>query len=87
MNSNARVSANLGEGTFTYEGVQGTDIPEMSVWLLNVYGGMNLSGDPQAPHEECSIIGGVTATREGLAKFLSLLNRDLRPAAQLRQTG
>jgi hypothetical protein len=87
MNANARVSANLGEGTFTYEGLQGTDIPEMSVWLFNVYGGMKLSGDPQAPHEECSIIGGVTATREGLAKFLNLLSPDLQPAAQLRQTG
>jgi hypothetical protein len=87
MNANARVSANLGEGTFTYEGVQGTDIPAMSVWLFNVYGGMKLSGDPQAPHEECSIIGGVTATREGLAKFLTLLNPNLQPAAQLRQTG
>ena len=59
----------------------------MSVWLFNVYGGMKLSGDPQAPHEECSIIGGVTATREGLAKFLTLLNPDLQPTAQLRQTG
>jgi hypothetical protein len=68
------------------EGLQGTDIPEMSVWLFNVYGGMKLSGDPQAPHEECSIIGGVTATREGLAKFLTLFNPDLQPAAQLRQT-
>jgi hypothetical protein len=87
MNGNARVSANLGEGTFSYEGLQGTDIPEMSVWLFSVYGGMKLSGDPQAPHEECSIIGGVTATREGLAEFLRLLNPDLRPAAQLRQTG
>ena len=47
MNANARVSANLGEGTFMYEGLQGTDIPEMSVWLFNVYGGMKLSGDPQ----------------------------------------
>jgi len=32
-------------------------------------------------------ICGVTATREGLAKFLTLLNPDLQPAAQLRQTG
>ena len=86
MNANARASANLGEGTFTYEGLQGTDIPEMTVWLFNVYGGMRLSGDPQAPHEECSIIGGITATRKGLAKFLTLLNPDLK-AAQLRQAG
>jgi hypothetical protein len=86
MNGNARISANLGDGTFTYEGLQGTDIPEMSVWVFNVYGGLKLSGDPQSPHEECSIIGGVTATREGLAKFLQQLDPELQPAAQLRPT-
>jgi hypothetical protein len=87
MNGNARVSANLGEGTFTYEGLQGTDIPEMSVWLFSMYGGMKLRGDPQTPNEECSMIGGVSATREGLAKFLRLLDPELQPAAQARAAG
>jgi hypothetical protein len=86
MNSNARVSANLGEGTFTYEGVQGTDIPEMSVWIFSMYGGLKMSGDPLMPHDECSIIGGVSATRQGLAKFLSLLRTDFEPEPQFQST-
>jgi hypothetical protein len=57
------------------------------VWLFSMYGGMKLSGDPQTPHDECSLIGGVTATREGLAKFLRLLDPELQPAAQFRTGG
>lgn len=78
------VCADLGEGTFAYEGLHGSDIPEMSVWLFNMYGGMKLSGDPLAPHDEYSLIGGITATREGLAKFLRLLDPELQPTKQFR---
>jgi hypothetical protein len=51
-NANARVRENLGEGTFIYEGVQGTDIPEMSLWLFSIYGRMKLSGDASAPNDD-----------------------------------
>jgi hypothetical protein len=33
------------------------------------------------------MIGGVSATREGLAKFLRLLDPELQPAAQARAAG
>jgi hypothetical protein len=36
MNGNARVSADLGEGTFAYEGLQDSDIPEMCLALQYV---------------------------------------------------
>jgi hypothetical protein len=70
----ARVHENLGDGTFTYEGVQGTDDPAMSMWLFNIYSGMKLSGDTSAPNDECSIIGGITATRKFMAGFANLLD-------------
>jgi hypothetical protein len=72
--ANASVRENLGDGTFIYEGVQGNDNPEMSMWLFSIYGGMKLSGDPSTPNDDCSIIGGITATREFMTKFVSLLD-------------
>jgi hypothetical protein len=65
----ARAVGNLGDGTFTYEGAQGTDIPQMSIWLFSIYGGIRLSGDPDNPHEVTSFVGGVTATKQTLAKL------------------
>jgi hypothetical protein len=71
---NGRLHAvgNLGEGTFIYEGLQGTDIPEMSVWTFSIYGGLMLGGDPQEPQPKPSVIGGVTATKEALARFIAM---------------
>ena len=41
----ARVSVSLGDGTFVYEGLQGTDNPQVTAWRLQVYGGLQLGGD------------------------------------------
>ncbi|WP_338828340.1 hypothetical protein [Bradyrhizobium sp. 27S5] len=71
--SNNQVRENLGEGTFVYEGVRGTDDPEMSLWLFSIYGGMKLSGDPSTPTQECSTIGAITATHGFMTKFATLL--------------
>lgn len=64
-----RVNGNLGNGTFTYEGAQGADILQMSIWLFSVYGGVKLSGDPDEPKEVTSFVGAVTATKQTLAKL------------------
>jgi hypothetical protein len=74
--ASAKVSGNLGDGTFVYEGVRSTDMPEMSLWLFSIYGGMRLSGDASAPNEDCSIIGAITARREFMTKFVSLLDQE-----------
>jgi hypothetical protein len=50
-NARDRANENLGNGTFTYEGAQGTDSPQMSIWLFSIYGGIKLSGDPDVPQE------------------------------------
>jgi hypothetical protein len=78
--ANARVRENLGEGTFIYEGVQGTDTPEMSLWMFDTYGGMKLNVDLPTPNNECSIVGALTASREFMTKFLSLLEQDSESA-------
>lgn len=79
LNSPARVNVNLGNGTFAYEGAQGTDIPEMSVWLFTPYGGMQLSGDPDRPEEVTTTIGAVTATKAGLERFMTLVTSPPQP--------
>ncbi len=52
LNAKQRVRCVLGNGAFLYEGAQGTDYPEFSIWKISVYGGLKLCGDPTAPMEE-----------------------------------
>jgi hypothetical protein len=72
MNCRARVSENLGNGTFSYEGVQSAENPEMSVWRFSVFGGLTLSGDPDAPGEISSLIGAMTGSHAFLAKLRAM---------------
>lgn len=60
MKSHARVSANLGNGTFVYEGAQGMDCPQLSVWCFSALGGTKLGGDPKVPNVTSSRIGVLT---------------------------
>lgn len=39
-NSHARVNMNLGEGTFSYEGLQATDYAGLTIWRFSFYGGL-----------------------------------------------
>lgn len=57
----ARVEADLGNGTFSYEGAEGVDCPQVSLWRFSAFGGVKLGGDPKAPAETSSRIGVVTA--------------------------
>jgi hypothetical protein len=41
-NANARISNNLGNGTFTYDGVQGIDNHIISVWRFSIYGNLQI---------------------------------------------
>ena len=66
MNARNRVRADIGGGTFLYEGAQGTDYPEFSIWAFCIYGGVKLSGDPTAPQEEVSRVGAITASKSFL---------------------
>ena len=58
------MEANLGDSSFCYEGMQGTDYPELSFWSFSIYGGLKLCGDPEAPDEEAASIGAITAKRD-----------------------
>jgi hypothetical protein len=72
MNSGQRVNETLGNGTFSYEGVQSAENPELSVWRFSVFGGLILSGDPEAPGEISSQIGAMTGSHALLAKLKAM---------------
>lgn len=59
----ARVAENLGDGTFRYQGSQGIDVPQISVWRFSAFGGVVLGGDPRAPNEISTTIGVLTGPR------------------------
>jgi SEC-C motif len=42
----AHVWGDLGEGTFSFEGAQAPQYPELTVWRFRFYGGVNFGGDP-----------------------------------------
>jgi hypothetical protein len=48
LNANARVSANLGNGTIEYRGAQGVDRPDVSIWHFKLYGGIVLQNNSPA---------------------------------------
>ncbi len=48
-NARDRVSRNLGDGTFMYEGVQATDDPGFTAWRFMIYGGLQGCEDHTDP--------------------------------------
>jgi hypothetical protein len=43
MNAEARVKGDIGEGALVYEGTQGTDNPQVSVWEISIFGGARMT--------------------------------------------
>jgi hypothetical protein len=76
MNSGARIRETLGNGTFSYEGAQSAGNPELSVWRFSAFGGLTLSGDPEAPGEITSQIGAMTGSHALLAKLKAMESRE-----------
>lgn len=61
-NAQQRITGNLGNGTFRYEGAQGTDDPNLSVWKFTVLEGVELGGEGDG--QISSVVYAVTARRE-----------------------
>jgi hypothetical protein len=62
----------LATSTFSYEGVQSAENPELSVWRFSVFGGLTLGGDPEAPGEISSQIGAMTGSHALLGKLKAM---------------
>jgi hypothetical protein len=49
LSARQRVRADLGDGTFVYEGVQAKDDAELTAWRFSVYGGLAACDDVSVP--------------------------------------
>jgi hypothetical protein len=59
MNGRQRVAASLGQGTFSYEGLQAVDNPQITVWRFSILGGSTFA-DTDHPAETASSLGVLT---------------------------
>jgi len=71
LEANQRVTVNLGEGVFVYEGVQSSEFRELTVWRMSLYGAV-VGGDQKAPMDLCSNAYAITF-RKGMASASRLV--------------
>jgi hypothetical protein len=65
MNANDRVRDDIGEGALVYEGMQGTDNPQVSVWELSIYGGVKMtSADGKDSMSRFGVLTGPPAIKD-----------------------
>ena len=57
-NSAQRVLEKLGDETIIYEGMQGIDCPQVSVWRFHMYGGMIMADGKQVSSTEIGAMSG-----------------------------
>jgi hypothetical protein len=74
-----RVVASPGGGAFSYEGARASDNPNMTIWMFSVYGGLKLTGDSGAPHEETSKIGVLTGSQPFMDQFRKTIGEPKPP--------
>lgn len=67
-NARQRVKGDLGSGTITYEGAQGTDYAEMSVWTISIYAGVVLAEHSHHTDDLSTMLYAVTAKEEFLER-------------------
>lgn len=62
-----RVHGDVGNGTFTYEGVQGVDDPGITGWRFEIYGGLMSCEDTSAAETAGSQIVVITGPKNAFA--------------------
>lgn len=67
MNAANRVRHDLGNRTVSYSGVQAVDTPQLTLWRIQLYGGISFSGDPAVPNEVTTEVGAITGPKRLVA--------------------
>jgi hypothetical protein len=62
----ARVTCDLGQGVFRYEGIRSVESPNLTLWKMSVYGA-EVGGDPAMPGQRVSMMYGVTVGKNSRA--------------------
>lgn len=63
MNAANQVHNDLGDRTVSYCGVQAIDTPQLTLWRIQLYGGIAFSEDPAMPNEVTTEIGAITGPK------------------------
>lgn len=64
-----RVSCDLGQGVFRYEGILSVESPNLTLWKMSIYGA-EVGGDPAAPGQRVSMVYGVSVAKSSRAAGL-----------------
>ena len=64
-----RVIKSIGDSAFEYEGLQSIAGPHLTVWRFKIYGGIQLTGDPQAPDVLANTVWVTTSKSAGLGEL------------------
>jgi hypothetical protein len=64
LNANQRALGNIGRGALQYHGAQGVDNPQVSFWVVSLYGGMKTEGDDRTTSTKFGVMTGPLAARE-----------------------
>ena len=64
MRGATQISNRISGGEFVYQGLQGADYPELSVWRMEVFGGVTLAGDSAEPYAQSNTLGMITARND-----------------------
>jgi hypothetical protein len=74
LNPLHKVNVDLGRQTICYEGMQAADPPELSVWRILLYGGVQFSDGAESANTIASLWGAVTGPRSsGLLERLKAI--------------
>lgn len=72
--TNKKVSENLGEGTFIYQGILSKENPDLSIWRYKIMGGIESSDDDALSPTITSFIYGMTGRKEFVDRMWALLS-------------
>lgn len=75
-NAKDRVSCDLGQGVFRYEGIHSNESPNLTLWKMSLYGA-EVGGDPVLPGHRVSTMYGLTVAKSSRAA--DLLAEALKP--------
>lgn len=74
IKSSDKAPIDFGDGTFRAWGIQLKDGPQSSVWFMSFYGGITLSGDPDAPEQVSTSVFVVTGPIAAVESLMQAIN-------------
>jgi len=74
LNSAKRVENKIGSNVFSYSGLQGVDVPQISVWQFTTYSGIKFTESNENHSESSTIVGAVSGPNKLVARYKEMFN-------------